>query len=75
MTGMIIHLINKKCCKKTQSTENDSPPTEKDQVKKISSKTGTAWSNGSTTEAQGKVNPALDMASEMGIAEPIQTRM
>ena len=75
MTGMIIQLINKKCCKKTQSTENDSPPTEKDQVKKISSKTGTAWSNGSTTEAQGKVNPALDMASEMGIAEPIQTRM
>ena len=77
ITGMIIHLVNKKCCKKTQSTENDSPSNEKDQVKKISSQTGTAWINGSTstTEAEGKVNPALDMASEMGIDEPIQTRM
>ena len=77
ITGMIIHLINKKCCKKTQSTENDSPSNEKDQVNKISSKTGTAWSNGSTptTEAQGKVNPALDITSEMSIAEPIQTKV
>ena len=61
------------------STENDSPSNEKDQVEKISSKTGTAWMNGSTptTGTEGEVNPALDMASEMGIAEPetSQTRL
>ena len=73
----VIHFVRKKCCKKTPSAENDSAAIEKDKVKTISSKTGTAWINGSSpaTEAQGKVNPALDMASEMGIVEPVQTRM
>ena len=89
----VIHSVHKKCCKKTPSTgkdplstgkdplstENDSPSNEKDQVEKISSKTGTAWMKGSTptTGTEGEVNPALDMASEMGIAEPetSQTRL
>ena len=54
--------------------------TEEDQVQKRFSKTGmTAQINVSTptTGADGEVNPALGMASEMGIVEPetIQSRL
>ena len=65
----IIHVLHKKCCRQTPSTEKDE--------KKIYSKKGTESINNSTpaTEAQGKINPALDMTSEMGIVEPTQTRL
>ena len=75
----VIHVIHKKCCKQSSTSEKDPRSTEKDQVKKISSTTGTEWSNGftPTTEAQGMVNPAINIRFEMGIMEPetIQTRL